>query len=101
MGVSGMGIKPKHMHVDSQGLIYHPFLHSWKAGQSTLVELIGLLCSVFGKDPPLYASKQKAPQQQQPQNVNNRYKPPPPPQQQPPNQQPLKKDNKSILESEL
>eukprot|EP01084_Bolivina_argentea_P166839 289632_1 len=58
--VSGMKIKQKHMHVDSQGLIYHPFLHSWKSSQSTLVELIGLLCSVFGKDPPLYASKTKS-----------------------------------------
>eukprot|EP01083_Nonionella_stella_P103611 296022_1 len=60
--VPGMKIKQKHMHVDSQGLIYHPYLHSWKSPQSNLVELTGLLCSVFGKDPPLYASKQKGPQ---------------------------------------
>ena len=54
------------MHVDSQGLIYHPYLHSWKPQQSALVELIGYLCSVFGKDPPLYASKkQSQPQQHQ------------------------------------
>ena len=55
--VRGMVIKQKHMHCDSQGLIYHPYLHYWKAGDSTLVELIGLLCSIFGKDPPLYSSK--------------------------------------------
>jgi len=72
--VSGMKIKPKHMHVDSQGLIYHPFLHSWKAGQSTLVELIGLLCSVFGKDPPLYASKSKQPKAAQ-QHVHHQHNP--------------------------
>lgn len=57
--VANMKIKQKHMHVDSQGLIYHPYLHSWQASGSTLVELVGLFCSVFGKEPPLYASKQK------------------------------------------
>jgi len=57
--VSNMKIKQKHLHVDSQGLIYHPYLHSWAPKQSNLVELVGLFCSVFGKDPPLYASKQK------------------------------------------
>jgi len=57
--VGNMKIKQKHMHVDSQGLIYHPYLHNWKANDSTLVDLIGLFCSAFGKDPPLYASKQK------------------------------------------
>eukprot|EP00486_Rosalina_sp_Unknown_P015360 CAMPEP_0201592260 /NCGR_PEP_ID=MMETSP0190_2-20130828/190205_1 /ASSEMBLY_ACC=CAM_ASM_000263 /TAXON_ID=37353 /ORGANISM="Rosalina sp." /LENGTH=248 /DNA_ID=CAMNT_0048050953 /DNA_START=397 /DNA_END=1140 /DNA_ORIENTATION=- len=107
------------MHVDSQGLIYHPYLHSWKPGQSTLVELIGLLCSVFGKDPPLYASKKASqpppPQQQQqqiyrpppnvvsPPIVQQQPKPqPPPPEQPPPSQVPKaeeKKDNnKEILQ---
>jgi len=120
--VAGMKIKQKHMHVDSQGLIYHPYLHSWKPGQSTLVELIGLLCSVFGKDPPLYASKKASqpppPQQQQqqiyrpppnvvsPPIVQQQPKPqPPPPEQPPPSQVPKaeeKKDNnKEILEKEL
>ena len=27
--VSGMKVKAKHKHVDSQGLIYHPYLHGW------------------------------------------------------------------------
>jgi len=76
--VPGMKIKPKHMHVDGQGLVYHPYLHSWKGQQSNLVELVGTLCSVFGKDPPLFASKSK-PVQQPPQQHQ-----PPPPQSQPP-----------------
>lgn len=56
--VAGMKIKPKHMHVDAQGLIYHPYLHSWKpGGNSTLADIVGRLCSVFGKNPPVFASK--------------------------------------------
>ena len=56
----GMKIKPKHPKVDSQdGRINHPYLEYWEAGQFTLGELVGLLCSAFGKDPPLCASTSK------------------------------------------
>lgn len=70
--VPSMRIKAKHMHVDGQGLIYHPYLHSWQQQQSNLVELVGLLCSVFGKDPPLFAAKQKAQPNASGLNVNAR-----------------------------
>eukprot|EP01083_Nonionella_stella_P210051 760839_1 len=58
--VSGVKIKQEHLHVDRQGLIHHSYLRSWQSPQSNLVDLIALLCSVFGKHPPCYASKQKA-----------------------------------------
>ena len=56
--VQGMKVKAKHKHVDSQGLIYHPYLHGWaKNVNHSLVDLIGILCSEFGKDPPLYSQR--------------------------------------------
>ena len=73
--VPGMKIKDKHKHVDAQGLIYHPYLHEWKYGKSTFVDLVGLLCSEFGKNPPLFAVKNKNKQQQtkKPNYNNNVY----------------------------
>jgi len=70
--IPSMRIKQKHMHVDQQGLIYHPYLHSWKQHTSTLSELVGLLCSVFGKEPPLFSAKQKT----QPNVLNVNARPP-------------------------
>jgi len=70
--VPSMRIKQKHMHVDQQGLIYHPYLHSWNQHKSTLSELVGLLCSVFGKEPPLFSAKQKAQPNGHVLNVNAR-----------------------------
>jgi len=70
--VQGMKVKPRHLHVDAQGLIYHPYLHEWSS-KSSLIDLIGLLCSVFGKDPPVFADRKSSNfsnQQYQPPNNN-------------------------------
>eukprot|EP01083_Nonionella_stella_P149047 472806_1 len=55
----GMKIRKNHKHVDRQGLIYHPYLNSWEAHVSNLVELVGLLCSTFGENPPLSAEEEE------------------------------------------
>eukprot|EP01083_Nonionella_stella_P039678 107907_1 len=51
----GMAINEKHMYVDSEGCIYHPYLTNWKSkSNGNLAELIVVLCAEFGKHPPLY-----------------------------------------------
>jgi len=50
-----MAIKPRHKHVSSQGLIYHPYLSSWNPYSSNLIALTTNLQSVFGPEPPVYA----------------------------------------------
>lgn len=58
--VSDMVIKPNHRHVDTQGLVYLPYLHSWTPASSTLQELVSVLCSVFGQNPPVYSTANSA-----------------------------------------
>ena len=77
-----MGIKPRHVHVDNAGFIYHQYLTQWSV-RSTLKDLCSTLTTVFSKDPPVYAKPQggQATQpSQQPQPVQQ-PPPPPPPQQ--------------------
>jgi len=50
-----MAIKPRHKHVNSQGLIFHPYLSSWSPYNSNLIALTTNLQSVFGPEPPVYA----------------------------------------------
>ena len=53
-----MKLAPNHKYVDAQGLTYHPYLHGWRQNENhSLVSLIGILCSEFGKSPPLYAKR--------------------------------------------
>ena len=60
--LSDMIIKPNHKQVDTQGLVYLPYLHGWNPSSSSLVDMVTALCQVFGEDPPVYAkSKQTAP----------------------------------------
>ena len=42
-------------HVDTSGVVYLPYLHSWQAGRSTLKQLTDEMAGVFGQDPPVYA----------------------------------------------
>jgi len=70
-----MVIKPKHRHVDSQGVCYLPYLSSWNPTSSNLTGLCSTMSSVFGQDPPVRSSPKPTSQPQQPQ------------QQQPPQQQ--------------
>eukprot|EP00128_Syssomonas_multiformis_P010948 Colp12_sorted_trinity150504_noHs@21720 len=48
-------------HVDAAGLVYHPYLHEWKAQTSSLLELAGTLVAIFSADPPLYRKPDAAP----------------------------------------
>lgn len=52
-----MGIKPRHVHVDNAGFIYHLYLTQWNV-RSSLKELCSTLTTVFSKDPPVYAKPQ-------------------------------------------
>ena len=49
-----MGIKPRHVHVDNSGFIYHGYLTQWNV-RSSLKELCTTLTTVFSKDPPVFA----------------------------------------------
>lgn len=51
-----MEIKPKHLHVDSTGKCYLPFLHQWRMDSSNLVSLVYHLSSTFSLDPPVYST---------------------------------------------
>jgi hypothetical protein len=59
--LSDMVIKPNHRHVDTQGLVYMPYLHSWTPASSTLQELTSALSGVFGQDPPVYSKTSSPP----------------------------------------
>jgi len=48
-----MIIKPKHRHVDSQGMCYLPYLSSWNPTNCNLLGLVTEMCKVFSQDPPV------------------------------------------------
>jgi hypothetical protein len=48
-----MTVKPNHRHVDVQGIVYLPYLHSWSK-RSSLIDMITALSSVFTADPFIY-----------------------------------------------
>ena len=52
--VAGMKIKPRHPHVDPQGLIYHPYLSEWNMEVSHVLDLVMALIETFSADPPVY-----------------------------------------------
>ena len=56
--VKNMNIKKKHKHVDSQGIIHHPYLHGWKENDNhRLVEFVTIICDLFGLDPPIFSKR--------------------------------------------
>jgi len=59
---SDMIIKPRHRHVDSGGMCYHPYLSSWNPNTSNLVGLADTLSKVFSQDPPVRAATSAQPQ---------------------------------------
>jgi len=69
----GMAIKARHKHVNSTGLIFHQYLHSWSPYRSNLIALSSNLQSVFGPDPPVYAKPAPAVRVQQPPNYGGAY----------------------------
>jgi hypothetical protein len=79
-----MGIKPRHVHVDNAGFIYHQYLTQWNV-RSTLKDLCSTLTTVFSKDPPVYAKPQGGQATHPPHQQST---PQPQPVQQPPQQQP-------------
>ncbi|CAM9919938.1 unnamed protein product [Scytosiphon promiscuus] len=58
---TGMSLKVGHRHVDQSGLVYLPYLHEWSARTHNLVELIANMSSVFGAEPPLFATPARRP----------------------------------------
>lgn len=50
-----MYLKPNHKHVGSDGKIYLPYLHEWKASTHNLVELVIAMSSVFSAEPPVFS----------------------------------------------
>ena len=48
-----MRVADRHPHVDARGLVYHPYLASWRPTHS-VTELLAILSPVFGQHPPLY-----------------------------------------------
>ncbi|KAF4684827.1 hypothetical protein FOZ60_007273 [Perkinsus olseni] len=67
---AGMSIKPRHQHVDHNGMVYLPYLNTWSPYSSTLPELITIIASTFSADPPVYSTgPPQQQQQQQPQTI--------------------------------
>lgn len=58
-----MMIRPSHRHVGTDGKVYLPYLAEWHRSQPrcNLVELVGILSSTFGSDPPVYKKPAEAP----------------------------------------
>ena len=54
---SDMVIKPNHRSVDMNGRVYLPQLTNWSPYTSNLVELVGILSSVFSAEPPVNSKK--------------------------------------------
>ena len=54
-----MMIKRGHRHVNMQGEIFMPYLHSWSYPRSNLVELVAMMSSLFGQFPPVFAVQKK------------------------------------------
>jgi hypothetical protein len=57
-----MMIKPTHNHVDVQGIVYLPYLHTWDAKSSNIIGMIQALSAVFESSPFIF----KRPTQQRP-----------------------------------
>lgn len=45
------------IHLDSFGKVYLPYLHSWSATSSNLVDLIQVMIKTFSESPPVYAKR--------------------------------------------
>lgn len=51
-----MAIKPRHKHVDSNGMVYLPYLNQWNEHTSKVSELVNIISTTFGLDPPVYST---------------------------------------------
>jgi len=59
--VSSMMIKQGHRHVAADGMVYMPYLHSWRSGTHNLIDTVTSMSRIFGEDPPVYARSNAAP----------------------------------------
>lgn len=56
-----MALKENHRHVAHDGMVYMPYLHSWRPHNHNLIDLIRQLSTLFGQDPPVYAKPANQP----------------------------------------
>lgn len=57
---STMAIKESE-HVDTNGRVYHPYLHKWNYKTCNIVAFLRILCGVFGEAPPVYSKPPEEP----------------------------------------
>merc|ERR1712023_604100 len=55
---NAMVIKERHPHCDTSGMVYHPYISTWKE-TSSLVALVRHMVEVFSHDPPVRAQSAK------------------------------------------
>ena len=53
--VPSMMIKQGHKHVGHDGMVYMPYLHSWKPRTHNLIDAVTAMSQIFGQDPPVFA----------------------------------------------
>mmetsp|Transcript_7005 Transcript_7005/g.10567 ORF Transcript_7005/g.10567 Transcript_7005/m.10567 type:complete len:432 (+) Transcript_7005:102-1397(+) len=53
--VSTMMIKEGHRHVAADGMVYMPYLHSWRPHSHNLIDACQNMSSIFGSEPPVFA----------------------------------------------
>jgi len=52
-----MAIKPSP-YVDTNGKVYHPYIHQWNYKSSYIASLLHILSGVFSERPPVYAKSE-------------------------------------------
>ncbi len=53
--VPSMMIKQGHKHVGSDGMVYMPYLHSWRPRSHNLIDAVTAMSRLFGEDPPVFS----------------------------------------------
>ena len=56
-----MYLTENHKHVGSDGQVYLPMLHEWKANECNLIELVVAMSSVFSNAPPVFTRETPLP----------------------------------------
>ncbi|KAL7580814.1 hypothetical protein ACA910_001091 [Epithemia clementina (nom. ined.)] len=52
-----MYLKENHRHVGSDGKVYMPYLHGWRASSHDLIELVVAMSSLFSAEPPVFTRR--------------------------------------------
>ena len=53
--VSTMMIKEGHRHVGADGMVYMPYLHSWRPDSHNMIDTCHNMSSIFGRESPVFA----------------------------------------------